>query len=256
MILSGTLAPDTGAFEALLDAGQGPVIALDPCGVLWETFEYSSRWSRLWQAWRLTPGQAQDGDVWDILGAIRQVSAAAGTAALAEGMFPDGVYTDLTRQLMSCVLAFAADTGYFGGHTGHTSGFAALAGQVWADDIWISLARWGKTYPHHPALQSARMLLTREGASESARDIRRVMATYHHPHVAATFTAGKGLNLSTLKVRPGQIIFLTPDFRCMESPELADVYRFLATALHAIGSLHCVNFTLTEPTMTAEGAPL
>jgi hypothetical protein len=83
--------------------------------------------------------------------------------------------------------------------------------------------------------------------------IRNCMATYHHPHVAETFTGASGLSLSTLRQRPGQIIFLTPDIRCMESPGLMSVYTFLVNALCALGALHCVTFAFPEPTLTAEG---
>ncbi|MNB82677.1 hypothetical protein D3C81_200170 [compost metagenome] len=253
MKTSSTFASDADALTTFLDAGTGPIIVLDPCGVLWAEFHRTQRWSRLWQAWRLAPGQTQEGDAWDVLGALSHVSAAEGTAALAAAMFPPETHTPLTRQLMACVLTFAADSGHF---NGRASGLAALAGQLWADELWTALARWSKKYPCHPALQSARALLTQEGASESAGIIRNCMATYHHPHVAETFAAECGLNLSTFRLRPGQIIFLTPDIRCMENPALTDVYGFLFTALHALGALHHLNFSVIEPALAVEDASL
>lgn len=249
MKTSSTFASDVDALTTVLDAGIGPIIVLDPCGVLWEEFHSTQRWSRLWQAWRLAPAQTQEGDTWDVLRALSHVNAAEGTATLAAAMFPPETHTHLTRQLMACVLTFAADSGHF---NGRASGLATLARQLWADELWTALARWSKKYPCHPALQSARALLTQEGASESAGIIRNCMAIYHHPHVAESLTGGCGLNLSTFRIRPGQIIFLTPDIRCMENPALTEVYGFLFTALHAPGALHHLNFAVIEPTLTTE----
>lgn len=249
MKTSSTFASDADALTTFLDSGSGPIIVLDPCGVLWNQFHSTQRWSRLWQAWRLAPGQTQEGDAWDVLGALSHVSATEGTAALAAAMFPTEAHTSLTRQLMACVLTFAVDSGHF---SGRASGLAALAGQLWADELWTALARWSKKYPCHPALQSARALLTHEGASESAQAIRNGMAIYHHPHVAESFAGECGLNLSTFRLRPGQIIFLTPDIRCMENPALTEVYGFLFTALHALGALHHLNFAVIEPALTTE----
>jgi hypothetical protein len=141
--MSGTFAPDAGALASLLDAGEGPVIVLDPCGALWTEFWQTPRWSRLWQAWRLAPGQAQEGDVWDVLGALKTVNAAAGTAALAAALFPADGYSDLTRQLMVCLLTFAHETG-------HVSDLPALAGRLWADDPLAAIARWSRKYPFDP----------------------------------------------------------------------------------------------------------
>jgi len=250
MITSGTFAPDAGALSSLLDAGKGPVLVLDPCGALWQSFWDTPRWSTLWQAWRLAPGQTQEGDVWDVLGALRHVHAVEGAAALAASLFPAENHSDLTRELMACVLLFADDTGHF---NGEGAGFGALAGQLWADDLWIALARWSRRYPYHPSLQAARELLTQEGAGEAAAAIRSRMTIYHHPHVAETFTGAPGFGLGTLKQRPGQVIFLTPDIRCMESAELTDVYAFLFDALRAVGALHYVTFSLAEPKIISEG---
>ena len=250
MTMSGTFAPDAGALATLLDAGEGPVIVLDPCGVLWAQFWLTARWSSLWQAWRLAPGQTQEGDVWNVLDALKGVSAPEGCTSIAAALFPAGEHSELTRQLMACVLAFADDSGYF---SGQSSGLGGLAGQLWADDLWAALARWSRKYPYHPALQTARSLLTQNGAGESVQAIRDRMAIYHHPHVAESFAGCAGLNLSTLRQRPGQIIFLTPDIRCMETPALTSVYAFLMNALCTMGALHCVTFALLEPTLTAKG---
>ncbi|NWC63947.1 prepilin peptidase-dependent protein [Cedecea sp. P7760] len=253
MTTSGTFAPDVGALFSLLDAGSGPVLVLDPCGALWDAFWQTPRWKNLWQAWRFAPGQAQEGDVWDVLSALRQVDPADGATAVAAALFPADCHSDLTRRLMTCVVAFADDTGHF---TGRAAGLGALAGQLWAGDIWSSIARWSRQYPHHPALQTARALLTLEGASASVLAIRNRMEIFHHPHVAETFTGASGFRLSTLRQRPGQVIFLTPDIRCMESEDLTSVYRFLASALQAMAALHHVTFSLVEPGLTAEGEPL
>lgn len=249
MTTSGTFAPDAGALSSLLDAGTGPVLVLDPCGVLWETFWNTPRWSRLWQAWRLAPGQTQEGDVWNVISALGQVNQAAGTAALAAALFPEGRYAGLTRELMACLLTFADNTG-------HVSDLPALAGQLWADDPWAAIARWSRKHPSDPTLQTVRAMLTREDASEALLAIRHRMGTYHHPHVAESFTGAPGLNLSTLRQRPGQVIFLTPDIRCMESEDLTSVYGFLMSALQAMAALRHVTFSLVEPVMNAEGEPL
>ena len=253
MTTSGTFAPDAGALSSLLDAGTGPVLVLDPCGVLWEAFWQSPRWKKLWQAWRLAPGQTQEGDVWDVLAAMRSVRAEEGSKRLAAALFPADSHSDLTRRLMTCIMAFADDSGHF---TGRAAGFGALAGQLWAGDPWAAIARWSRQYPYHPALQTARALLTLEGASESLLAIRHRMEIFHHPHVAESFTGAPGLSLSTLRQRPGQVIFLTPDIRCMESEDLTSVYGFLISALQAMAALHHVTFALVEPVLTAEGEPL
>lgn len=250
MTTSGTFAPDAGALSSLLDAGSGPVLVLDPCGEMWAAFWNTPRWSRLWQAWRLAPGQTQEGDVWNVLDALRHVNAADGAAAVAAALFPAETYSDLTRRLMACVIGFADDTGHF---SGDAAGLGALAGQLWADDLWIALARWGRQYPYHPSLQAARELLTHDGAGDAAAAIRSRMAIYHHPHVAETFTGAPGFSLSTLKLRPGQVVFLTPDIRCMESDDLTSVYGFLARALLQMAALHHVTLPLIEPILTAEG---
>ena len=250
MITSGTFAPDAGALSSLLDAGEGPVLVLDPCGALWEAFWQSPRWKNAWQAWRLAPGQTQEGDVWDVLGALRQVTAEDGCGALATALFPADGHSDLTRELMTCVLTFADDTGHF---TGRSAGLGGLAGQLWADDLWTAIARWSRLYEKHPALQTARALLTQDGAGESVRAVRDRMAIFHHPHVAESFTGGAGIDLRRLRQRPGQVIFLTPDIRCMESAELTGVYAFLLDALRAFGALHHVTFSLAEPLIIPEG---
>lgn len=245
MITSGSFAPDDGEFANLLNAAKGPVIALDPCGTLWNTFWQTPRWSQLWQAWRLAPGQIQEGDVWNVVSALKNVNPAAGSSALSAALFPADEYSDLTRELMDCLLQFADDTA-------HVSDLPTLAGKLWADDLWIAIARWSRKYPYNPFLQAARTLLTRDGAGDSVKAIRNRMATYHHPHVAETFSGTSGLNLNTFRQRSGQIIFLTPDIHCMESAELTDVYAFLVTALRAIGALHHITFSLIEPVLITE----
>lgn len=249
MTTSDTFAPDSGALSSLLDAGEGPVLVLDPCGAQWETFWSTRRWSRLWQAWRLAPGQTQEGDVWNVISALSHINKAAGTAALATALFPEARHGGLARELMACLLTFASDTG-------HVSDLPALAGQLWADDPWAAIARWSRKYPYDPALQTARALLTREGASEALLAIRYRMGIYHHPHVAETFAGAAGLSLSTFRQRPGQIIFLTPNIRCMESGELTSVYGFLVSALQTMAALHQVTLSLVEPALTAEGDAL
>ncbi|WP_210512564.1 prepilin peptidase-dependent protein [Pantoea ananatis] len=253
MTTSGTFAPDTGALSSLLDAGKGPVLVLDPCGELWEAFWQAPVWKKLWQAWRLAPGQTQEGDVWDVLAAMGSVNAADGSECLAAALFPADRHSELTRRLMSCVLAFADDTRHF---SGCPAGLGALAGQLWAGDLWTTLARWSRQYPYHASLQAARALLTLEGASESEAAIRKRMEIFHHPHVAETFTGAPGLSLSTFRQRPGQVIFLTPDIRCMEREDLTSVYGFLADALQAMASLHHVTFSRVEPVLTPEGDTL
>lgn len=245
-----SFAPDAGALFSLLDAGAGPVLVNDPCGALWDEFWQAPHCRNVWQSWRLAPGQTQEGDVWDALAALRHVHAADGAAALAAALFPPATHTDLTRRLMTCVMTFASDTGHF---NGQSSGLGALAGQLWADDLWGAITRWSRQYPYHPALQSARALLTREGASESVLAISSRMTIFHHPHVAETFTGAPGFRLSTLRLRPAQVIFLTPDIRCMESDELTSVYGFLLHALQSMASLHNVKFSLAEPVRAEEG---
>lgn len=237
MTTSGTFAPDAGALSTLLDAAAAPILVLDPCGAMWEAFWQAPRWKTLWQAWRLAPGQTQEGDVWDVL---------------AAALFPRDAHSDLTRSLMSCVMAFADDTGHF---TGGSSGLGALAGQLWAGDLWTAIARWSRQYPYHPALQMARALLTREGAGESVMAIGNRMAIFHHPHVAETFTGAAGFSLSTLRRRPGQVIFLTPDIHCMENENLTSVYGFLFNALQAMAALHNLTFSLAESALTVKGGP-
>lgn len=250
MTTNGTFAPDAGALSSLLNLGSGPVLVLDPCGVLWETFWQAPVWKKVWQAWRLAPGQTQEGDIWDVLGAMRDVRASDGSMAIAAALFPVGTHSDLTRRLMTCVIAFADDTGLF---IGRSAGLGSLAGQLCADDLWTAIARWSRQYPHHPALQSARALLTLDGAGESVLAIRHRMAIFHHPHVAETFTGAVGLSLSTFRQRPGQIIFLTPDIHCMESDELTSVYSFLVNALQEMAALHQVTFSVVGPILNAEG---
>ncbi|WP_168403361.1 prepilin peptidase-dependent protein [Erwinia amylovora] len=253
MTTSITFAPDVGALSSLLDAAAAPVLVLDPCGAMWEAFWQAPRWKTLWQAWRLAPGQTQEGDVWDVLGALRHVSAPDGSEAIAAALFPADQHSDLTRRLMTCVMAFADDTGHF---IRRSAGLGALAGQLWAYDPWAAIARWSRQYPYHPSLQTARALLTLDGASESVLAIRNRMEIFHHPHVAETFTGAAGLSLSTFRQRPGQVIFLTPDIRCMESSDLTSVYGFLVNALQAMAALHCVRFSLVEPALTTEGGAL
>lgn len=253
MTRSGTFAPDAGALFSLLDSGHGPVLVLDPCGALWEVFWQAPYWKNLWQAWRLAPGQTQEGDVWDVMAAMRHVRASDGSERLATALFPADRHSDLTRRLMTSVMAFADDTGHF---IGHSAGLGALSGQLWAGDLWSTIARWSRQYPYHPALQTARALLTLEGASESVLAIRNRMEIFHHPHVAETFTGAVGLRLSTFRRRPGQVIFLTPDIRCMESEDLTSVYGFLVSALQSMAALHNVTFSLVEPVLTAEGDAL
>lgn len=250
MTTSGTFAPDAGALTSLLDAGDGPVLVLDPCGTLWEAFWQSPYWKKVWQSWRLAPGQMQGADVWDVLAAMRNVSAADGSTALAAALFPVDRYSDLTRRLMTCVMAFADDTGHF---VGRSAGLGALAGQLWAGDFWSTIARWSRQYPNHPSLQTARALLTLDGASGSVLAIRNRMEIFHHPYVAETFTGAAGLSLSSFSQRPGQVIFLTPDIHCMENENLTSVYGFLVSALQAMAKLHHLTFSLVEPVVTTEG---
>lgn len=250
MTTLGRFAPDTGALSSLLDSGNGPVLVLDPCGALWETFWQTPHWKKEWQAWRLAPGQTQEGDVWDVLGALRDVNVTDGSMALAAALFPEDAHSEMTRHLLACVLKFADDTGLF---NENSAGLGALAGQLWADDLWTAIARWSRQYPNHYLLQTARALLTQEGASDSVLAIRQRMAIFHHPHVAESFTGASGLKLGNFLQRSGQIIFLTPDIRCMESEELTSVYRFLLSALQTMASLHYVKFSLIEPIMIVEG---
>lgn len=67
MTTSGSFAPDTGALSSLLDAGNGPVLVLDPCGELWEAFWQAPVWKNSGRpgAWR--PGRrrrATSGTCW------------------------------------------------------------------------------------------------------------------------------------------------------------------------------------------------
>ena len=180
-----------------------------------------------------------------MLSALDQVST-AGAPAIAAALFPAGEFSELTREIMTCLLRFASETG-------HVSDLPALAGKLWADDLWEAIARWSRKYPFDPSLQAARAMLTRDGASDAAQAISSRMAIWHHPHVASTFAGAQGLNLSTLRQRSGQFIFLAPDFRCMERAELAAVYGFLVTALNAVGALHHVSFSFVEPVLIEEG---
>lgn len=252
MKTSCTFAPDSGALFSQLEVSEKPILVLDPCGKMWEAFWHTPRWNTLWQAWRLAPGQTHESDVWDVLGALHHVRGIDGSTALATALFPEGQHSELTRRLMTCVMTFADDTGHF---SGCSSGLGALAGQVWADDLWTAIARWSRQYPNHKALQKARALLTCEGAGDAVLAIRDQMFIFHHPHVAETFTGTTGINLGTLRLRPGQIIFLTPDIRCMESPELTSVYSFLLNALQSMATLHHVNFSLLKAALAEEGIP-
>lgn len=245
MIMNSWFSPDGSDLYATLEAGLGPVVVLDPCGELWTQFLLEDRW-RLWRVWRLMPGQAGDFDGWDVLGEIQGVNAAAGASVLAAALFPLTQNTELTRRLMSCVLAFANDTGHF-------MGLPALAGQLWADDLWPVIARWSRLFPYHPALQKARELLTLEGAGEAMMAIRHRMMTYHHPHVAETFQAGMGFCLSRLRLQPGQILFLTPSIRCLENVDLMAVYTFITESLLQLSALHYQPLTLFQPKFPFEG---
>lgn len=239
MTTCSIFAPDANALACLLKTGGGPVLVPDPCGALWETFNEAEHGWPLWQAWRLAPGQTV-GDSWDVLAAVRQVNPAAGAAALAGALFPAGAHGALTRRLMTSLLMFAAETG-------HPADLPALAGQLWGADPWTVIARWCRQYPAHPALQAARALLTLSGAGDAMAAIRARMGLYYHPYVSAAFAAGGGFNLSTLAYCPAQIIFLTPDMRCMEDRDLTGVFAFLLTALCEFGALHGRPFTVLNP---------
>lgn len=79
--------------------------------------------------------------------------------------------------------------------------------------------------------------------------IRARMGIYYHPYVSAAFAAGGGFNLSTLAHRPAQIVFLTPNMRCMEDRDLTGVFAFLLTALCEFGALQGVPFQVFNPTL-------
>lgn len=245
MTTNDIFTPDDGPLFALSDAGGGPVLVLDPCGTRWKTFWTTSRWPPHWRAWRLAPGQTQEGDAWSVTGELDHVDRAAGAAAIAASLFPEARHA-LTRELMGCLLRFASETG-------HAGDFPSLAGQLWAGEPWDTIARWTRAYPDSPLLRTARSLLTEEGASEALLAIRYRMSIYHHPHVAETFAGEGQLQLSTLRQDPHQIIFLTPDIRCMESGELTSVYGFLVSALQSVAALHHVTLTLVEPPLNTEG---
>ncbi|WP_226020500.1 prepilin peptidase-dependent protein [Serratia symbiotica] len=246
MTMSSVFVPDSHALTAALDAADGPLLVLDPCGELWTQFWQASRW-RCWQAWRLMPGQTPEGDNWDVLRELQGVKAREGVAALSGALFPGEGPASLTHRLMVCILTFAEDTRC-------CADLPTLAGRLWADDLWAVIARWRRQYRVHPALQAAQTLLTQWGAGEAAQAIRERMAVYHHPHVAETFLAGYGFRLETLRARPGQILFLTPGIRCLEDPALMAVYAFITGALRALSVLHYQPFTLFQPTLTHQGA--
>jgi len=248
MTMRNWFAPDGRDLYTALETGHGPVVVFDPCGELWTQFWLESRW-QLWRAWRLMPGQTDRHDGWDVLGELQSVNVAEGAAVLAAALFPLMPSDSLTQRLMRCVLTFADDCGLF-------SGLPDLASQLWADDLWTAMARWSRQFPYHSALQAARALLTQEGAGEAVLAIRLRMMTFPHPHVAPTFQGGAGFRLSRLRQQPGQILFLTPDIRCLENPELMAVYTFMTECLMQLSALHYQPFTLFQPAKPVEGDAL
>lgn len=245
MTMNSWVAPDDSDLRDALNGGRGPIVVFDPCGEFWTQFCQENRW-RPWRAWRLTPGLSGEFDCWDVLSELKGVNSAAGCAVLAAALFPEAHNTELTRKLMGYVLAFADDSRHF-------SGLPELAGQLWADDLWTAIARWSRIYPLHPALQSARALLTREGAGEAILAIRYRMMIYHHPNVAETFDSDVGFSLSQLRLQPGQILFLTPGISCLEDPDLMAVYAFITEALRELSALHHQPFTVFHPARPPEG---
>ena len=224
------------ALSCMLDKRCEPVIVYDPCGILWETYWITRRWRHSWQAWRLAPGLTQEGDTWNVISALSGIDKETGTKALARALFPEDKYESLPRDLMACIVRFAEDTG-------NIADLPALASQLWAEDPWITIARWSKMYPTNPALQRARTLLTGQGASNAVLTIRNCMGTYHHPLVAETFSDTPGFDLGSLKERPAQIVFLTPDEACLRDEDLAYAYTFMIRALMAMAELHRVKIS-------------
>ncbi|MBU9819656.1 prepilin peptidase-dependent protein [Rahnella sp. BCC 1045] len=245
MMTKNWVAPDGRDLYATLEAGQGPVAVLDPCGELWAQFWLSNRGEE-WRAWRLMPGLDGIHDSWDILGELQDVNVSEGAAVVASGLFPLMPQAALTPSLMRCVLTFADDCGQF-------CGLPGLATALWAEDLWTFIARWSRQFPYNPSLKSARELLTHEGAGEAALAIRLRMMTFAHPHVTRTFQAGPGFNLRRLRRQPGQILFLTPDIRCLEDPELKALYTFMTQCLLQLSALHSQPFTLFQPVPVQTG---
>jgi len=245
MTIHKCFSPDGRDLYTALDAGQGPLVVLDPCGELWTQFWLESRW-QLWKSWRLMPGQAERYDNWDVLAALQHVNVDEGASVLAAALFPLMTPESLTQRLMHSVLTFADDSGLF-------SGLPDLASQLWADDLWTVIARWSRQFQYNMALQGARALLTEEGAGEAVLAIRLRMMTFAHPHVAQTFQGGYGFRLNRLRPQPGQILFLPPDIRCLEHPELMSVYTFMTDCLLQLSARHHQPFTLFRPAVAAQG---
>lgn len=248
MTIHKCFSPDGRDLYTALDAGQGPLVVLDPCGELWTQFWLESRW-QLWKSWRLMPGQAERYDNWDVLAALQNVNLDEGASVLAAALFPLMTPESLTQRLMRSVLTFADDSGLF-------SGLPDLASQLWADDLWTVIARWSRQFQNNGALQAARALLTQEGAGEAVLAIRLRMMTFAHPHVSQTFQGGSGFRLNRLRQQPGQIVFLTPDIRCLENPELMGVYTFMTKCLLQMSAMHYQPFTLFRPAGASYGEAL
>jgi hypothetical protein len=233
--------------RAALDSGKGPIVVFDPCGEFWEQFSQESRW-RPWRAWRFQPGQLGAFDGWDVLRELHSVSLSEGASVLANALFPESLEAPLTRKLMSYILIFVAETGYF-------KTLPELSGALWADDLWTVIARWSRHYPENHALRSARALLTLEGAADSIVAIRYRMMIFHHPNVAASFPYDVGLSLSTFRSRPAQIVFLTPPINILEDSdsEMHAVYAFIMESLRVLSALHYQPASLFYPTRITEG---
>ncbi|OWY74678.1 prepilin peptidase-dependent protein (plasmid) [Pantoea allii] len=244
MKLNSVISEEGLTLAEALDAGRGPLLVPDPGGELWNQFWDEPRW-RPWLAWRLAPGVTQEGDSWDVLRELEGVRAEEGVSAVAGALFPDLPANSLTRSLMETLLGFA-------GNSKLCADLPSLAARIWADDVWGFISRETKRDSWNPALQAATALLSKPGADQSAHAIRDMMAVYHHPHVAETFEHGRGFRLSTLRTRPCQIVFLTPDVMTPEKPELMAVYAFLSGALMSLSALRFAPFTAFIPAAVEE----
>lgn len=244
MNVNSVISGEGQTLAEALDAGRGPLLVPDPGGELWKQFWDEPRW-RPWQPWRLAPGVPQEGDCWDVLRELEGVRAEEGVMALAEALFPDLPANSLTRSLMEALLGFA-------GNSPSCPDLPSLAAGIWADGAWGFIARETKRDRWSPALQAAAGLLSRPGAEASAQAIRDLMAVYHHPHVAETFEHGRGFRLSTLRTRPCQIIFLTPDVMAPEKPDLMAVYAFLSGALLSLSTMRSAPFITFSPSTFEE----
>lgn len=68
---------------------------------------------------------------------MRSVRASDGSECVAAALFPADRHSDLTRRLMTCVMAFADDTGHF---TGGAGGFGAITGLPVAGFLFALIA--------------------------------------------------------------------------------------------------------------------